>query len=609
VQNRFLTVFTLSFCLLGCHGASHSDSDHGADEDPSTGDDGTTHEDDESDGPSDGGDSTDLDAGHDEDGGDDGDAVDAGAYDAAIPPEEADPTLNTHPEQAGNVFAAWGTETLDMIERDFRKPGTELYRENLGDDAASFAWAAGVQLHALIAAGRIAEAEAFANKVHEAYWCNTNGRWAYNAAANGCGDRYYDDNAWIAKALLELYAKTNNATYLNRAKDVIAFSMSGENAPSAQPGGGIRFHEGDADGTCLCATAPTMVSSLMIRKAGGDEHYLTDALRLYNWVKANRFGYGPGYRGYENAVILQGALLLWQLTGDRTYLNDAEHIAYAMESTYIDWASHALRETGQWGGHDMTNAFVDLYNEDKDPTWLNVAAGYLTFLHENSKDADGRYPETWTEVGVPGKTGLLYQASAARAFARLGNTPAANIKAPDPVAAFKDCNYDGIWRAGFLIGRYTQADLEYHGIAAKDLSSLRVASGYRVTLYREDMFAGESLVREADDGCLVDANFNDAASSMVVERVHPTAVVYKDCGHTGAARHLTTGTYDAAKLRALGVAAKSISSLQVSAGYEAVLYQDESASGESLTSGTADCLVAAGWNDRAQALVIRRKAP
>jgi hypothetical protein len=608
MQNRFhvASLLTVLSFAAGCDGAAKPDDDHRAEEDPSSSD-GT-------DGDGTDGDDTD---GDDTDGdGTDGDAEDAGVPDAgdnegdaSLPPEDADPTLETSAEQPGSVFAAWGAETLDMIERDFRKPGSELYRENIGNDATAFNWPAGIQLHALIASGRMAEAEAFANQMHEVYWCNFNGRWAYNASASSCGDRYYDDNAWVAKALMELYEKTGNASYLSRARETLTFSMSGENPPNVDPGGGIRWQEGNTSGQCLCATAPTMVSSLLIRKHGGDAHYFDDGLRLYDWIKAHRFGYGPGYRGYENAVILQGALLLWELTGDRTYLNDAHHIAYAMESTYIDWDTHALRETGQWGGHDMTNAFVDLYDEDKDPTWLNIAAGYLTFLHDRSKDANGHYPETWTEVGVPGKTGLLYQASAARAFARLGNTPGASVKARDPVAVFKDCNYDGIWRAGFLIGRYRQADLEFHGIAAKDMSSLRVAAGYRVTLYREDDFQGEALVREADDGCLVGANFNDAASSMVVERIRPTAIVYRDCAHAGAARHLTTGTYDAAKLRALGIGAKSISSLQVSEGYEAVLYADASASGESLTSRSADCLVGDGWNDRAQSIVIRRKTP
>jgi hypothetical protein len=544
-----------------------------------------------------------------EDGGADGGAPSSDLGEPPLPEEQPDPTLDSAPARPGSQFAGWASETLDAIERDFRKPGTDLYRENMSSDATSFNWGAGTQLHALIAGGRIAQAETFANAINNTYWCNTNGRWGYNASAGGCGDRYYDDNAWVAKALMELYQLTHKAAYLDRAKETVAFSMSGENPATVQPYGGIRWHEGDADGQCLCATAPTMVANLMIYRAGGAEQYKTDALRLYNWIKANRFGYGPGYRGYENAVVTQGAILLWQITGDRTYLDDAHHFAYAMESTYIDWETHALRETGQWGGHDMTAAYVDLYNEDKDVNWLNIVAGYLEFLHEKGKDANGRYPETWSDVGMPGNPGLLYQAAAARAFGKMGGTPGGSTKPRDPVAVFKDCNYTGVWRAGLLIGRYTTSDLQFRGIGAKDISSLRVQPGYRVTLYKEDNFGGESLVRTADDSCLVQSNWNDAATSLVVERVQPTVVIYRDCNYSGAARHLLTGSYDEGKLRALGISPQSISSIQVSDGYEALLYSDGHAGGAPYVTGTTSCLVASGWNDKAASIVVRRKAP
>ncbi|SEK24148.1 Beta/Gamma crystallin [Stigmatella aurantiaca] len=509
--------------------------------------------------------------------------------------------------QANSDFKAWGEETLAKIEQDYRKPGSNLYYETSARQATAFHWPAGVQLHALIAAGKIAQAEAYANELHQAYWCNTKNRWGYNASAYGCGDRYYDDNAWAAKGLMELYQKTNNATYLNRAKEVLAFSMSGENTASSDPNGGIRWREGDTGGQCLCATAPTAAANLMLHRATGTAQYLTDGLRLYNWMKANRFGYGPGYRGYENAVMTQVALLLFRITGNYTYLDDARHQGLAMESTYIDWQTHALKETGQWGGHDMTNAYVDLYEVDGDINWLNIVAGYLQFLRDNGKDANGRYPEWWSDVGQPGKAELLYQASAARAFARASNVRTGTPKPRDPVAVFKDCNYTGIWGAGFWIGKFNLSALQFHGISGKDISSVRVQPGYKVTLYENADFTGASLVRTADDGCLVSSGWNDRANAMVVEPVTPIAVVYKDCNYTGAGFHLPVGSYDEAKLRELGMSPDIVSSIQVADGYEAVLYDGGYFDQTSYATGTNSCLVGAGWNDKAASFVIRKK--
>jgi|GEM_PF-5925803 len=515
---------------------------------------------------------------------------------------EADASWNAV-TQANSDFKAWADETLNKIEQDFRKPGSNLYYENTDRQGTAFHWPAGVQLHALLAGGRIAQAEAFANEMHTAYWCNTKSRWGYNASAYSCGDRYFDDNAWVAKGLMELYLKTNNATYLNRAKETLAFSMSGENTA----GGSIRWREGDTSGTCLCATAPTTVANLMLYRATGTQQYLNDGLRLYNWVKANQFGYGPGYRGYENAVMTQAALLLFKITGNYTYLDDARHLGFAMETTYIDWQTHALKETGQWGGHDMTNAYVDLYEVTGDINWLNIATGYLQFVRDNGKDANGRYPETWSDVGKAGAPGLLYQASAARAFARMSNTRGGTPKKRDPIAVFKDCNYTGTWGGGLWIGRYTLADMKFRGIPGKDISSVRVQPGYKVTFYENDNFTGASLVKTADDGCLVGAGWNDRVNSLVVEAVTPTVVIHNDCNFTSPGINLPVGSYNEENLRALGFSPDVISAIQVADGYEAVLYDGGYFDQTSLATGTNSCLVGAGWNDKAASLIVRKK--
>ncbi|MET0405544.1 MAG: peptidase inhibitor family I36 protein, partial [Cystobacter sp.] len=288
-------------------------------------------------------------------------------------------------------------------------------------------------------------------------------------------------------------------------------------------------------------------------------------------------------------------------------LDDARHLGLAMESTYIDWQTRALREHGQWGGHDMTNAYVELYETEGDIYWLNVVAGYLQFLRDNGKDANGRYPEVWSDVGKPGNPALLYQASAARAFARMGTTRGGTPRPRDYVAVFKDCNYSGIWGAGFPIGQYKLSDLQFHGISGKDISSVRVQPGYKVTLYENDNFTGASVVKTADDSCLVSSGWNDRATSMSVEAVDPAVVVYKDCNFTHRGIHLPVGSYDEDTLRTLGLSPDVISSLQVAPGYEAVLYDGGRFDQTTLTTGTNSCLVGAGWNDKAASLVIRKK--
>jgi beta-glucanase (GH16 family) len=80
---------------------------------------------------------------------------------------------------------------------------------------------------------------------------------------------------------------------------------------------------------------------------------------------------------------------------------------------------------------------------------------------------------------------------------------------------FKDCNYAGT-AVGLAVGDYNLAAMNSRGILNDDISSLRVTSGYKVTLYENDNFTGASLVVTADNSCLVGAGWNDRTTSMRV---------------------------------------------------------------------------------------------
>jgi hypothetical protein len=80
---------------------------------------------------------------------------------------------------------------------------------------------------------------------------------------------------------------------------------------------------------------------------------------------------------------------------------------------------------------------------------------------------------------------------------------------------YKDCNFGGN-AVSLPVGDYTLSQLISRGVANDDISSLRVTSGYRVTLYEHDNFTGATLAITADNSCLVGAGWNDRASSMRV---------------------------------------------------------------------------------------------
>ena len=338
---------------------------------------------------------------------------------------------------SGYTFQQWGQESLAQIETDYRLTGSNnyLYAESLTNRSAAFAWPQGVMFSALAAAAKVDESylskvNLTANAFNNRYRCNARGYWAYNASAGSCSDRYYDDNAWIALAYMELYELTLSPVYLSRAQEILIFCMSGENGPGDTPNGGIRWHESNTSGASVCSTAPTILANLMVYQATGIDQYLTDGARLYHWLAASNLRYSSGIYhetnqgplGYQTAVVLQAALRLYRITGDTGYLTEAQRLAAAMVTQFINYDTHALGQTGKWGGHDMTNAYVDLYEIDHNPYWLNIAAGYLEFLYNNCKyPATGRYPESWNNTTGSPSASLIDNASVARAYWKMAS--------------------------------------------------------------------------------------------------------------------------------------------------------------------------------------------
>jgi hypothetical protein len=335
----------------------------------------------------------------------------------------------------GSTYRQWGQQSLTQIEQDFGISGA-LYANSLTGRFPDYAWGQGVISRALVAAAKVdrsylTTAKAHAEEFHQRYWCTQNGTSGYNASNGNCGDRYYDDNAWIALALLELYELTEDSKYLDWARSTVAFCMTGENGPQGTPNGGIRWHESNTTGASVCSTAPTCLANLILYQITGIESYNADGQRLYDWLINSDLRNSSwifhetnqGPLGYQTAVVTQAAVCLYRIAGNDSYLQEAQWMAAAMEHEFVNQATHALKQTGKWGGHDMTNAYVDLYEVDHNRHWLNIAGGYLDYLHANCKNAaTGRYPTSWDNAGGTPSDGLIDQASVARAFWKMAST-------------------------------------------------------------------------------------------------------------------------------------------------------------------------------------------
>ena len=80
--------------------------------------------------------------------------------------------------------------------------------------------------------------------------------------------------------------------------------------------------------------------------------------------------------------------------------------------------------------------------------------------------------------------------------------------------------------------------------------------------------------------------------------------VYKDCNYTGFSGGLTIGDYNLARLNSLGVLNDDISSLKITQGYKAILYQDDNFTGASTVITSDNSCLNTTWNDKVTSIKI-----
>ncbi|RYZ24721.1 MAG: glycosyltransferase, partial [Sphingobacteriales bacterium] len=171
---------------------------------------------------------------------------------------------------------------------------------------------------------------------------------AYQAPAKGeeNEERFYDDNQWIAIACMDAYNHTKNNRYLEVAKMIHRFQLTGYDDKA---GGGLYWKEGDLTTKNTCSNGPAVLVALQLYKATNQKHYLDTALLIYNWTKKTLQSSEGLYHDnirlpslkidsakytYNTGTMLQSAVLLYNITKDQSYLAEARRVAAAAEKHF-----------------------------------------------------------------------------------------------------------------------------------------------------------------------------------------------------------------------------------------------------------------------------------
>jgi hypothetical protein len=332
---------------------------------------------------------------------------------------------------ASSALFQEGEALLRRIDADYWDAERRLYREafQAGEShrEPAFNWGVGVMLSALNAwapysTSARARLEVYRVSLRQ-YWNPRGPVPGFDVVPNPQGvDRYYDDNAWMALALLDTHAITGDPKDLEFALGALRYALSGE---SEALGGGIYWRESDKASKNTCSNTPTAWAALRAHQATGDASFRQAAERITAWTLDKL--QDPTDKLMWDNVSLEG-----RIEKTKWSYNSALTILASAELSRLEARPPAEAEAM------FDQAWARWHREDgaiKDPSMfahLLLEAGlHLDRISEAEQEAiaqrllssarDRRYGERW-DGPMPSpneRLMLIHQASALRAMAEL----------------------------------------------------------------------------------------------------------------------------------------------------------------------------------------------
>lgn len=252
-------------------------------------------------------------------------------------------------------------------------------------------------------------------------------------------DRFYDDNVWLGIDFTDLYAMTAEQKYLEKAKLIWDFVISGADE---KLGGGIYWCEQKKESKNTCSNAPGSVFAFKLFEATKDSAYFQIGKELYEWTKnnlqdPNDFLYydnialngkiGKAKYSYNSGQMMQSAALQYKLTKDPAYLKEAQNLAQAC---YDYFFTNFIAENGEsfrllkkgdvWFNAVMLRGFIELYHLDNDKIYIDAFNKSLDYAWNNARDDKGLFNVDFSGKSTDTKKWLLTQAAVVEMYARLG---------------------------------------------------------------------------------------------------------------------------------------------------------------------------------------------
>jgi len=159
------------------------------------------------------------------------------------------------------------------------------------------------------------------------------------------GALYFDDNAWLALALMRHHEINGDLRALALAQRLFEFVLTGwSNEQSWSHPGGIRWKQPTSNTSRnACSNAPVAQLGALVHLRTGDEDALIWAIRIYEWVREVLLSPDGLYFdqvdpvgrlntdvwSYNQGTMIGAGVLLHRITGEQNYLRQASVTAAA----------------------------------------------------------------------------------------------------------------------------------------------------------------------------------------------------------------------------------------------------------------------------------------
>ncbi len=216
-------------------------------------------------------------------------------------------------------------------------------------------------------------------------------------------DRFYDDNQWIAIALLDAYNRSSKPkeAWLQDAKRIYDFQMSGYDSVL---GGGIYWNEGEKKSKNTCSNGPGALVALKLYQATKNPEYLSIGREIYEWTQENLQDTDGIYLdaviinpmridrrkfSYNTGTMMESAAMLYEITGEEHFRAETERLA---EAAYQHFLISQQGRGNVWFNAVLMRAYVYADKFLKNQSYKEAWNDYARKLSEAPPKVQGTTP-------------------------------------------------------------------------------------------------------------------------------------------------------------------------------------------------------------------------